>query len=194
MESEVWLTVDEFEGFYEVSNLGRIRSLDRADGLGRPRRGKVLNPVRDRKNHFSVYMRGGGKGRHRFVHRLVLTAFVGPCPEGFEGCHNDGDPSNNRLDNLRWDSQSGNVLDTVRHGTHRQTKKQTCAQGHPLKEPNLVPSQLRRGWRSCLACSRAGRRVADMRSRGKETALPFAELADTYYADLARAEREAKPS
>lgn len=51
------------------------------------------------------------------VHRLVLEAFVGPCPEGMEACHNDGDTTNNRLDNLRWDTRKGNHADRKKHGT-----------------------------------------------------------------------------
>lgn len=51
------------------------------------------------------------------VHRLVLAAFVGPCPDGMEACHNDGDPSNNRPENLRWDTRVSNMADTLTHGT-----------------------------------------------------------------------------
>lgn len=50
------------------------------------------------------------------VHRLVLEAYVGPCPEGMEACHYDGSRSNNNLDNLRWDTRSSNQLDVTRHG------------------------------------------------------------------------------
>lgn len=53
----------------------------------------------------------------------MLTAFVGPCPDGMEGCHNDGDPHNNRLDNLRWDTRANNARDAIRHGTHPWLKK-----------------------------------------------------------------------
>lgn len=52
------------------------------------------------------------------VHRVVLLAFVGPPPsEHLDACHGDGNPANNRLDNLRWDTRSGNMADAVRHGT-----------------------------------------------------------------------------
>ena len=51
------------------------------------------------------------------VHVLVLTVFIGPCPEGMEGCHEDGDFTNNRVDNLRWDTHQENQRDMVRHGT-----------------------------------------------------------------------------
>lgn len=60
-----------------------------------------------------------GRGRaHRQigVHVLVLEAFVGPRPDGMEGCHNDGDPSNNRLSNLRWDTPLANWSDRRKHG------------------------------------------------------------------------------
>jgi hypothetical protein len=53
------------------------------------------------------------------VHRLVLEAFAGPCPEGRECCHEDGDPANNSLGNLRWDSHQANMDDMLRHGTRR---------------------------------------------------------------------------
>ena len=51
------------------------------------------------------------------IHRLVLEAFVGPCPAKMEACHNDGVRLNNRLSNLRWDTRSANVKDAYRHGT-----------------------------------------------------------------------------
>lgn len=54
---------------------------------------------------------------HHSVHRLVLLAFVGPCPDGLQACHNDGDRENNRPDNLRWDTPSSNYADRDRHGT-----------------------------------------------------------------------------
>lgn len=57
---------------------------------------------------------------HRVEYRvgtLVLLAFVGPRPVGMECCHWDGDPSNNHLYNLRWDTRKGNVADSIRHGT-----------------------------------------------------------------------------
>lgn len=54
----------------------------------------------------------------KLVHRLVLEAFVGPCPEGMECCHNDGNKKNNNRRNLRWDTPKNNHQDAVRHGTH----------------------------------------------------------------------------
>jgi len=53
------------------------------------------------------------------VHRYVLLAFVGECPEGMQACHNDGNPGNNRLDNLRWGTPSNNNRDKWLHGTEQ---------------------------------------------------------------------------
>ena len=59
---------------------------------------------------------GSGNGIWKFGHQLVLMAFVGPCPAGMEGCHGDGNPANNQLSNLRWDTKKSNAEDCIRHG------------------------------------------------------------------------------
>jgi hypothetical protein len=65
-----------------------------------------------------VCLHENGKRKEHKVHRLVLEAFVGPCPLGMEACHYpDRDPTNNHVENLRWDTPSANQLDAVRHGT-----------------------------------------------------------------------------
>ncbi len=61
-----------------------------------------------------------GKNRkhtNKLIHVLVLEAFVGPRPKGAFACHYDGDPTNNRLSNLRWDTWASNIADMRRHGT-----------------------------------------------------------------------------
>ncbi len=88
-----------------VSSLGRVRG---------PR--SILKPF-IHKGYCKVGMSGGMRMACRQVHRLVLEAFVGPCPDGYEAAHNDGDPLNNRLDNLRWDTKIANHADKLRHGT-----------------------------------------------------------------------------
>lgn len=73
--------------------------------------------------HRQVRLYGTGIQRVEYLYRLVLEAFVGPCPDGMEACHYpDDDPSNCRLDNLRWDTPAGNGRDKKQHGTHRGTK------------------------------------------------------------------------
>lgn len=62
----------------------------------------------------------GSKPKAYMIHRLVLEAFVGPCPRGHEACHNNGNPADNRLENLRWGTREDNLRDIVRHGTRRK--------------------------------------------------------------------------
>lgn len=77
----------------------------------RGRRG-LLQPRAHRDGHLRVKL----KGRDRWVHHLVLEAFVGPCPKGKQCCHRDDNPTNNWLSNLRWDTPRGNAADRVRNG------------------------------------------------------------------------------
>jgi len=67
-------------------------------------------------NKGHLYVRLNHKHNMKLVHRLVLETFIGPCPDGMECCHYDGNPENNKLSNLRWDTHSNNQKDKVRHG------------------------------------------------------------------------------
>jgi hypothetical protein len=74
-------------------------------------------------NYVYVVLSKGGKRVSRQVHRLVLEAFVGPCPAGMEACHfPDADKSNNKLDNLRWDTKRANGLDSLIQGRNKAAK------------------------------------------------------------------------
>jgi hypothetical protein len=110
---EVWRDIPGYEGRYQVSNMGRVRSLDHkvrvvAKGVDTFRRspGKVLRPGRCQSGHMSVAI---GKGNSRPVHQLVLHAFVGPTPEGHEVLHLNHVPSDNRLEKLRYGTRSENL-------------------------------------------------------------------------------------
>lgn len=181
-DSERWLPVPGHEGLYEVSDHGRVRSLDRVitmkNGRKRRQRGIVLKPVNSNGYHCV------NVGALRYVHRLVLEAFVGPPPPGMETRHLDGDPHNNRLGNLKWGSSSENNDDIVAHGNHWQVQKESCPRGHPLVSPNLVPSnakKLRDGdGRECLACNRARSIV---RNHPEEN-YDFVALADVKFKEV----------
>lgn len=155
---ERWLPVVGFEGRYEVSDQGRVRGLARQCAAGKSIRRSV--PSRLMTPFGKKYLRvalasGGHRTRNYHVHTLVLEAFVGPRPAGYQACHNSGNAHDNRAANLRWGTASENVLDTIRHGNHRQLAKETCPRGHALAEPNLSATDLRRGQRDCMACAGA---------------------------------------
>lgn len=125
MSEERWLPVVGYEGLYEVSDHGRVKSLARsvADRGGRREVcERILKPDIKRKGHLAVTLCDAGVNKpcrvHRHVHRLVLEAFIGPCPDGMEACHfPDRDPANNLLANLRWDTRQANTDDRTAHGT-----------------------------------------------------------------------------
>jgi hypothetical protein len=80
-------------------------------------RWRTLKVRLDRRGYQIVILRINKRSINYFAHTLILTAFVGPCPEGMECCHCDGNPLNNRLSNIRWDTRSANMEDSRRHGT-----------------------------------------------------------------------------
>jgi hypothetical protein len=76
------------------------------------RKWRKLKPLRT-----GAYLGVALRGKPAYVHRLILETFVGPCSEGLECCHNNGDCTNNKLTNLRWDTHRENSRDRIRHGT-----------------------------------------------------------------------------
>lgn len=111
---EIWKNVVGHEGAYQVSNKGRVRSLNRwvvatRDSGTHKRfyRGKLLKPGAQLKSgHVTVAL---GKGNSRPVHQLVLEAFRGPCPAGMESLHKNLKSNDNRLSNLKWGTRSENL-------------------------------------------------------------------------------------
>ena len=116
---EAWADVTDYEGVYQVSTLGRVRSLPRTVRNNRgfaALSGKVLRTSLA-AGYPSVSFWHLHVRRTFYVHILVLRTFVGDSPAGMQGCHWDGNPKNSRLDNLRWDTPAGNSADRLRHGT-----------------------------------------------------------------------------
>lgn len=139
LPNEVWIRARGVEG-YQVSTAGRIRSLP-----GNRRRGRVLRGKANKGGYLTVVI----EGRTMYVHHLVAEAFFGTRPEGMETRHLNGDKSDNRVANLRFGSKSENMLDAVAHGTHVNTRKTHCPQGHPYEGLNLIRSSGRRRCRTC---------------------------------------------
>lgn len=122
----IWKDVVGYEGRYQVSDEGQVKSLARTVTLRRlglqvHRQVEecVLKPYAMSSGHLQISLSKNLKSKSLLIHPLVLEAFVGPRPGDsmqWHGCHFDGDPSNNRIDNLRWDTRSGNEMDKVAHG------------------------------------------------------------------------------
>ena len=109
-----WKQIHGFPAYW-VSDNGEVFSLLQSCT------GKCTGDLKQRINNSGyrgVTLCKNKKKYSRRVHRLVLETFIGPCPEGKEACHNNGNRLDNRLSNLRWDTRSNNIRDAVRQGTH----------------------------------------------------------------------------
>lgn len=126
-EREEWKSIPGYEDRYEVSCCGDVRSLW---FKGFPRkRPHVMSPRTDDKGRKVLTLYFNGRATQWHLHVLVLLAFVGLRPIGQEGCHGDGNPANNHVENLRWDTRSANAADAIGHGTFLGDR---LGEKHPL--------------------------------------------------------------
>jgi hypothetical protein len=123
---ELWAPIPEWEGYYEASDQGRVRSVDRTirkrsrSGGVEFRRcaGRVLTQMTSPNGYRKVSLTRPDLRTQRFIHDLVLTAFVGPAPAGMQCRHLDDVKTNNALGNLRWGTAAENGQDSSRNGRH----------------------------------------------------------------------------
>lgn len=142
---ERWLPVPGYEGIYEISSHGQVKSYH----WDPPR---LLRPGwRKDDGYANVVLCADGTQTTRTVHSLVLEAFAGPRPEGMEARHLDGNPANNYWapgdteeeirangGNLFYGTGRQNNLDQVAHGTHNKSSRKKCAQGHDYTPENTI--------------------------------------------------------
>ncbi len=155
MQSNVerWLPVVGWEGLYEVSNWGRVKSLTRTlicPSHTRKVPEKLLNPYLDQRGYWQVRLHKEHV-QHAFrVHVLVAAAFIGPRPEGLVVRHGDGGQHDNRLENLSYGTQAKNMADKYRDGTEGTGERNSMAK---LNEAQVryVRQQLKKGPRGTIA-------------------------------------------
>lgn len=140
---EIWKPVVGWEGLYEVSSFGRVRSLDREivnkAGFRQSFTGRILSPARDKDGYDRVVLAREGRRYNRIVHRLMAQSFI-PNPENFpEVNHKDEDKTNNLLSNLEWCSDKYNV----NYGTGLQ--RRTASQRNHPRESKPVQQFSKKG-------------------------------------------------
>jgi len=131
---ETWRAINDFEGLYEVSDFGRVRSL---------RSGNILHLVMGGRGPYAqAHLFRNGQRTVKYVHHLVLIAFIGPKPgHGYEACHGEGGNLDNTPVNLRWDTKAANIADIVKSGSQRGVRNPASK----LTEVMVVQIRARRG-------------------------------------------------
>lgn len=143
VDGEVWKPARGWEDLYEVSNFGRVKVLKREarcknrwGDTVQTRPEKLMHPSPTKFGHLAVCFSRGSERSRKLVHRLVAEAFIGPCPTGEHHCaHWDGDPANNKVENLRWATAAENAADTKRHGHLRQGEESNLSR---LTEADVI--------------------------------------------------------
>jgi hypothetical protein len=125
-QNEIWKDIPGFVGLYEVSNLGTVRSKNRTVrhncGGDKTVRSQIISQLITPNGYCQVSLWREGKRKVFSVHRLVLLAFVGKCPTGYEVRHLNSIKTDNRLVNLAYGTHSENVIDTINLGRNSRQK------------------------------------------------------------------------
>jgi len=120
---EIWKDIPDYEGLYQASNYGQIKSLIRKNR----RKEKILIQTDDNNGYVGVNLYKNNIPKTFKVHILILETFVGSCPHIMECRHLNGIKTDNRLCNLRWGTRSENTYDKILHGTHVDNRGSRCA-------------------------------------------------------------------
>jgi len=154
---EKWLPVIGYEGYYEVSNRGRVRSLPRdinmKNGVTRRLSGTVLLSAPSPRGYLAVHLNQGGRGKTTAIHSMVALAFV-PNPDAKPFvCHRNDIKTDNRAENLYWGTRVENEADKARNGRNSWSNRTECVHGHPFDEKNTAldvrGGKVRRRCREC---------------------------------------------
>lgn len=108
--NEIWKDIPGYEGHYQASNLGNIKSLKQKSE-------RIIKPAPDMEGRLKLSLYQNGTKEHFKVYTLVALTFIGERPEGYDVCHIDGDFSNNNLSNIKYDTKSQNRVDMYRYGS-----------------------------------------------------------------------------
>ena len=103
---------------YEVSDKGNVRSWKNLSPTTPGEKPRFIAQCISMHGYQKVRIFRNKISETVYIYKLVLLAFVGPCPPGMEACHNDGTRTNNSPSNLRWDTRKNNLNDRNRHGTN----------------------------------------------------------------------------
>jgi hypothetical protein len=137
---EIWKKVENYEGYYEVSNFGRIRSVNRkikaSRGSTRIREGKIMIPQL-KKNYYEINLSKLSDTKNYILHRLIAKAFIPNPLNKKEVNHINGIGTDNRIENLEWVTARENSLHAYRTGL-KKTRKGEGKENSKLTEENIM--------------------------------------------------------
>lgn len=122
MPKEIWKDVNGYEGLYQVSNLGRVKSLEHLDSIGRKKKEKNMS-TQEVSGYLRVWLSKGDNRKGYLVHRLVAKAFIPNICNKREVNHKDGNKQNNNANNLEWVTSSENQLHAYKSGLDKPSIK-----------------------------------------------------------------------
>lgn len=126
---EIFKSIQGYEGLYEISNLGKVRSL---------KRNKLMKPCNHGDGYLVVHLRKRGVSETKLVHVLVAETFLGTCPNGYEVDHIDHNRANNRLDNLRYLPMSENRRNIFNHPYGKKVLQYTLDGEFVREYPSII--------------------------------------------------------
>lgn len=125
----MWIDVPGYEGIYQATSNGSIRSLDRKNSIGRKTKGRVLKPAISQKGYYTVYLHKNGVGKSVLVHRIVALCFLPGFSDEYQIDHIDRNRLNCDISNLRLATQSQNMSNMVKPSAKRKYKGVTERRG-----------------------------------------------------------------
>lgn len=143
--NEIWKDVKDYEGLYEISNFGKIRSKDRVvyqENNGsickHLYKGKILKCKKEKNNYIRVRLSKNGKATTKSLHRIVAEAFIPHTIENNIVTHLDNNPSNNIVNNLEWTTYKGNMQYAAKQGRMKFNPKNLKKAQESLKKPVIA--------------------------------------------------------
>ena len=147
---ETWKPVVGYGGRYEVSDLGMVRSTGRFGTSG-----CMISPGERSGGYLQVGLHNEEGRKFLYVHRIALESFAGVCPDGYEGSHVNGIPSDNRMENLRWESHLNNEARKLEHGTKMRGERHHSAKLTEI-DVQFIRHWLRKKYQHWLIATRFG--------------------------------------